>query len=220
MRKRGMMKKSSSVSAVILVLACLYGSLEPVYSMDTALERQPSIDTTTLLLQQTNPEAGTVTPDIGVHHYDLNAEVVLTAVAKPSYRFLYWIGDVSDTTANSTIVYLDTPKIVIAVFERSEFELPKEELQNTLGGIGGARPSAGDYSNQAFEGGVRAQEFEWPTWEEEHPQPAPPEIPSEFPIPEDELPDDFPVPLPEPATILLLGLGSLLFVRCKTNRYT
>jgi hypothetical protein len=215
-----MMKKNSSISIVILALVGLYGLLEPAYSMDTALERQPSADTAVLLLQQTNPEAGTVTPDIGVHHFGLNAEVILTAVPKPSYRFLYWMGDVSDPTANSTIVYLDTPKIVIAVFARSEFELPEEELQNTVGGIGGMRPSAGDYGNQGFSGGLGPQKFKWPQWGEQPSPPGPPEIPNEFPVPEEELPDDFPVPLPEPATALLLGLGGLLFVRRKTSRYT
>jgi hypothetical protein len=219
-----MMKKNRSISAewkhvTLVLVGLLYALLEPAYSTDTALERQPSIDTTTLLLQQTNPDGGTLTPSIGVHCFGLNAEVVLTAVPKSSYRFLYWMGDVSDPMANTTIVYLDTPKIVIAVFERSEYELLlEEELQNTIGGIGGMRPSAGDYSNQDFSGGWGPQKFKWPQWGQP-PQPGPQEIPDEFPVPEEELPDDFPVPhLPEPATILLLGLGSLLFVGCKTGR--
>jgi hypothetical protein len=209
-----MMKQKRSISVgwqrVILALAVvLYGLLGPAYCQDSAsqpfAERQPWADGTVLLLQQTNPEAGTLTPGTGVHYFGLNAEVTLTAVPKPSYHFLYWIGDVIDPTANSTVVYLDTPKIVIAVFERSEYELvPEERLQNTLGGGGGLHPHAGDYGNQGYSGGGggRPAKFEWPPQPSEWEQPRPPEVP-----------DKFPIPLPEPATVLLLGLGSLLFVR-------
>jgi hypothetical protein len=208
-----MMKQNRSIFVgwqrviAILVLAGLfYGLLEPAYCQDSASqasgERQPWADGTVLLLQQTNPEAGTITPGTGVHYFVLNAEVTLTAVPKTGYYFVYWIGDVIDPTANSTIVYLDTPKIIIAVFERSEYELLTEEnLTNTLGGGGGLHTSAGDYGQQGFSGGVRAPEFKWP-------QP-----PKSKPIVPEELPNEFPIPLPEPATVLLLGLGGLLFVR-------
>jgi hypothetical protein len=206
-----MMKQNRSIFVgwqrviAILVLAGLfYGLLEPAYCQDSASqasgERQPWADGTVLLLQQTNPEAGTITPGTGVHYFVLNAEVTLTAVPKTGYYFVYWIGDVIDPTANSTIVYLDTPKIIIAVFERSEYEfLTEENLQNTLGSGGGMRAGGGDYSRQGGGGDVKLPKFKWP-------QPPPEETPP-------ELPDEFPIPLPEPATVLLLGLGGLLFVR-------
>ena len=60
-----------------------------------------------LLLQQTPNKGGAITPDPGVYHYKQNSEVTLTAAPKPGYQFLYWIGDVSDSSAISTIVYLD-----------------------------------------------------------------------------------------------------------------
>ncbi len=217
------MKQNHSIfigwQGVILALAViLYGVLESAYCQGPAsqpfAERQPRIDATVLLLQQTNPEAGTVTPEAGIHHFDLNTEVTLTAIPKPSYYFVYWIGDVSDPTANSTIVYLDAPKIVIAVFERSEYEFTLEEkkLQNTLGGGGRRYGSAPDYSKQGYSGGGGKR----PSKPDIPPGPGPGPGP---PGPE-PLPDEFPIPAhaPEPATLLLLGLGGLLFVRRRTKR--
>ncbi len=197
---------------VILALAVvLYGLLELAYCQGpTSAEWQPRTDGTVLLLQQTPPQGGEVNPRVGIHRFDLNAEVTLTAVSKPGYYFVYWIGDVGEPTANSTIVYLDAPKIVIAVFERSEFEFEKKELQVTLGGVGGGlRRSAGDYSRSGGSFATR-WEYEWPKRPEEPPTPEP-----DFPVPEEgEGEANFPVPeLPEPATVTLLALGSLVLLR-------
>ncbi len=71
-----------------------------------------------LLVQASPVDTGFVTPEPGVHRIGLNETVVLKAVPKPGYRFLYWLGDVDNPTANETIINLDSPKIVIAVFER------------------------------------------------------------------------------------------------------
>jgi hypothetical protein len=211
-----MMKQKRSIVGwqhLVLALAgILFGLLEPAYCQDTVL-----------LLQQTDPRGGAVSPDIGVHHFDLDSEVLLTAVPKPGYFFVYWIGDVSDPTADRTIVYLDAPKIVVAVFARSEFAFSLEEVMMIGGGgRGGLRPSAGDYGNQGYSGSnVRPIEFKQPRrtpWNPEVLPQAPLVIPDEFPIPGGE-PDEFPVPhMPEPATALLLGLGSLFFIGRRTKR--
>jgi hypothetical protein len=206
MRYGGTMKQNRSISVgwrgIILALAgLLYGLLESAYCQSPASART---DTTVLLMQQPDSHAGAVTPDVGVHHFDLDAEVLLTAVPKPGYYFVYWIGDVSDPTAISTLIYMDAPKIVVAVFARSEFEfLLDETVMLGGGGGGGLRPSAADYSNQGYSGGGSKRP--------PSPSPTPPPTPP-------PLSDEFPVPTPEPTTVLLLGLGSLLLVRRRTKR--
>jgi hypothetical protein len=203
-----MMKKNYSI-AFVLVIVSLFSLVQAAYSMDG----RSLTDDTVLLLQQSNPGAGTVSPGLGVHHFGLNEEVTLSATPRPGYRFMYWLGEVTDPVANRTIVYLDAPKIIIAVFEQAEFGfLVPLELQNTLGGIGGLRPSSGDYSNTAGGGDIRWPEYKWPEPPRWNP-PSPPEEP--------ELPDEFPIPqMPEPATVLLLGLGGLLFIRRRpANQY-
>jgi hypothetical protein len=217
-----MMKQNRSISVgwqgVILALAgLLYGLLGPAYCQDIAsAEWQPRTDATVLLMQQPDSRAGSVTPDVGVHHFDLDSEVLLTAAPKPSYYFVYWIGDVSDPTAISTLIYMDAPKIILAVFARSEFAFSLDETMMLGGGGGGGlRPSAADYSNQGYTGGGSKRP--------PSPPPSPPPTPPPTPPPSDEFPvpppaDEFPVPTPEPATVLLLGLGSLLLVRRRTKR--
>ena len=150
-----------------------------------------------LLLQQTPNKGGAITPDAGVYHYKQNSEVILTAAPKPGYQFVYWIGDVSDPAAISTIVYLDKPKIIIAVFEQGGYGVPAVEKGISGGGGGGGGGSgfispamtfgqAGSISGVA--GGVKPKIYQ-----------------SAYPKSE---------VIPEPATGVLLVLGSLFaFVR-------
>jgi len=73
-----------------------------------------------LFVQQTPDGGGATNPISGVYHFAPNSQVTLTATANPGYQFVYWLGDVSSPEALSTIVHLDKPKIVIAVFEQSQ----------------------------------------------------------------------------------------------------
>lgn len=162
-----------------------------------------------LLIQQSPPDAGTVTPGIGVHKIGIGQSVQLTAAPRPGYRFLYWLGDVSATTSAEALVSLDSPKMVIAVFERESFD---EDL------VGGG-PVAGAASGRG--GGLRGT-----------PNPLTgsftinPSLPfdDDFPVPRDQNGGSIPVPgdqtgnenpIPEPATIVLLGAGVIALLRTR-----
>ena len=92
-----------------------------------------------LLLEQTPVKGGKITPVAGVHYFKPNSEVILTAVPKAGYKFIHWLGDVSDPTAANTIVYLNEPKVIIAVFEKAEQGISGDGEGLLLGG-GGAKP--------------------------------------------------------------------------------
>ena len=153
-----------------------------------------------LLLQQTPNKGGAITPDPGVYHYKQNSEVTLTAAPKPGYQFMYWIGDVSDSSAISTIVYLDKPKIIIAVFEQGGYGVPAVEKGASGGGGGGGGSGfispamtfgqAGSISGVA--GGVKPKIYQ-----------------SAYPKSE---------VVPEPATCVLLGFGSLFALVRRRNK--
>ena len=93
----------------------------------------------TLLVQQTPNEGGAVSPNAGVYTYQADSEITLTATPNPGYEFIYWLGDVSDHEANSTVVHLNKPKIVIAVFEQAQGGL---DVAGIPGGGGGGMTTA------------------------------------------------------------------------------
>jgi len=76
-----------------------------------------------LMMQQTPPDGGTVTPQLGINSYGTNKVITLTATPAPGYQFLYRLGDVSEAGSMTTTVVLDCPKIILAVFERTEYEV-------------------------------------------------------------------------------------------------
>jgi hypothetical protein len=184
---------------------------------------QDEIDEYVLMIQQTPVGAGRITPATGVHNFTANEKITITAMPKPGYIFLYWLGSVDDMTTNRTTVLVDAPKIVIAVFERAEFALltELESLRTGMGRGGASNRGDGFSMGRASNPGPSPRVFE------------PPEIPNfvfdDVPIPdddpEDDLPipeDDFPVPddeeyIPEPATIILLGFGAVL-ARTRKNK--
>jgi hypothetical protein len=163
------------------------------------------IDGTALLLQQTPEDAGVITPGLGVHRFEPDTEITLTAAPKPGYQFVYWIGDVSNSGTSSTTVYLDKPKIIIAVFERMEFQF-EPMLARSAGMSRGDRlfPTATDFVTGELpgEGAKRPSKYRRAVITEEEP---------DFPVPQDSEGNDLPVPepIPEPATGILLGIASL-----------
>jgi len=146
-----------------------------------------------LLLEQTPVKGGEIQPAAGVHYFKPGTEIMLTAVPKPGYKFTHWLGDVSDATASSTVVYLNEPKVIIAVFEQAEQSISADAEDLLLGGGGGGGglfPTALDLSRPGgFSGGGGAK-----------PQKPVYYVKGKKPIPE----------VPEPATGLLMMLGGLL----------
>ncbi len=129
------------ISAIAIIVGCLFA---PAYCQTSDVS---------LLLQQTPAKGGVMTPNAGVYHFELNSEVTLTAVPKPGYQFVYWLGDVSDPAATNTIVYLDKPKVIIAVFEESEYGgLAVEE--GLPGGGGGGSGLVATVANYGQTGGM------------------------------------------------------------------
>jgi hypothetical protein len=160
-------------------------------------------DSTALMLEITPSQGGYLNIAPGVHTYDRFAEVTLTATPKPGYQFVYWLGNVTDATTGTTMVFLDSPKIVIAVFERSKFEmvgLEDDYMVGSEGGDGLVRGGGeGDTSLEQAGGGRRPPEFH------------PPKPNQDVPVPKDNGESNPPVPVPEPATITLLFAGFLMF---------
>lgn len=163
----------------------------------------------TLLLYTSPVKGGTVTPGSGLHQFEQDSMVSLRAVANPGYQFVYWMGDVSDMMSSNTVTYMESPKIIIAIFERVSYEyLAGSEV--TYYQAYGRLSGKSDYSNQGYTGGGRRRPHKW-RWPERpifDPLPVPEEVVEEFPVPEEE--DELPVPIPEPATGLLLLMGGIL----------
>ena len=168
----------------------------------------------TMIMRQSPAEGGILHPDPGLHYYGVNAQVFLAAIPNPGYEFICWLGDVSDPAANRTVVYLDQPKIIIAMFERTEY--------NTLFiGEGAAACSGGAYFTRG--GSIHAADFGAPGpsgLQTAAPSGARPRRiryetsePSEPPGPVEP-------PIPEPATaVLLLAGGWFALTRHGINRY-
>jgi hypothetical protein len=166
-----------------------------------------------LMLDVSPVEGGSLNLSPGVHNYDMDTPVTLTATPKPGYQFVYWMGDVADATASTTMVYIDSPKIVIAIFERTKFELAVfEEAPQPSRGRGGLIPKGSDYAAglEQAGGGRRPPKFHFPQIPQPNEDLPVPEAEEDLPVPETE--GDFPVPIPEPATIAFLLIGMLTLV--------
>ncbi|UCC98367.1 MAG: PEP-CTERM sorting domain-containing protein [Phycisphaerales bacterium] len=152
-----------------------------------------------LLLEQTPVKGGEITPVAGVYHFTPGAEVMLSALPKPGYQFVHWLGDVSDPAATSTVVHLNKPKVIVAVFEQVEHGISADGTGLPTAGGGapsGLFPTAVDLGKPGgFSGGGG---------------PKPKSQPIVYAIGKKPAPE-----VPEPATGALLILGGLFALRRK-----
>lgn len=164
-----------------------------------------------VLIEQSPIHAGTVNPGLGVLKADVGSTMTLIAMPKPGYRFLYWLGDVSNPSSLSTQVRIDSPKIVVAVYEREEFELPLTELDESK--LAGAS-RGGAVRNAVSLGGGSGLMAYYPEYDYSPYVIDFPDLPDEendpFPVPEDDFPVPDETPIPEPTALCLLAVGSVL----------
>lgn len=170
-----------------------------------------SIGNYSVMVMQSPPDGGTVTPQSGIYEARADETLTLTAMPKPGYKFLYWLGDVTEVDSERTSVLVNGPKIIIAIFEKAVFAgMTEEGLMEEGRSVGGLRRVGTDFR---FGPGISSADppeydYNYSTWQ--------------WPdIDDDEEVNDFPVPeVPEPASCVILGLGaaSLLVMRRKNNR--
>jgi hypothetical protein len=165
-----------------------------------------------MMLQQAPMDGGSINPGVGVHSVPADGQVTITASPKAGYQFVYWLGDVEDAGSPTTQVRIDAPKIIVAVFERTDYEIPFATPAGGDSAGGGDRligHNTQPNNGNGYQGGggpkQRTPDFfvppiDTPTQGKDNP---------EFPVPEGK------AEVPEPATVLLLGIGTLLGLRAK-----
>ena len=99
-----------------------------------------------VLIEQRPPGGGEIAGGTGVRYFPFGSLIRLTAVPKPDYQFLYWLGDVADPLLVNTSAHLDGPMIIVAVYAK----VPEDEVEEVNATVGMLPRSAG--------GGVRAEE--------------------------------------------------------------
>ncbi len=137
-----------------------------------------------------------VTPDSGVHQFNTNSEITVTAIPQPGYRFAYWLGDVSHPGESTTQIHLNDSKAVVAVFERVTPDMTGDndpDIEISGGGGGGPSglmPTATNFfaTNWSISGGAAASS---------------PVVVS----------GPILIQTPEPATLLLFGVGGSYLMR-------
>jgi hypothetical protein len=175
----------------LAVMVMAFGLIVPAYSQTQDI---------VLLLEQSPVKGGEITPAAGVHHFKPGSEVSLKAVPKPGYKFVHWLGEVSDPTATSTVAYLNKPKVIIAIFEQTENDASANGgLSGGAGGAGGLFPTSLDLSTPGgFSGGANGSKPREIVYYEKDKKPTP--------------------EVPEPATGLLLMLGSLFALKRRSRK--
>jgi hypothetical protein len=137
-----------------------------------------------VFVQESPAGAGDIKLGIGVHNFGINETVTLTTVANSGWKFVYWLGDVSDPTSNRTMMSVDGPKIIIAVFQRDGYAMP---------GDNGSAPASRGEQKLTGRSDYYDSSLEEATTSPSDPHYYPPTTPVE--------------PVPEPQTLVLLITG-------------
>jgi len=156
-----------------------------------------------VLVQESPAGSGVIQPGPGVHTFNNNESISLTTAPNPGYHFVGWLGDVMDPAANRTSMIVDGPKIIIAVFERDQFEALEDSGPQISVGPPGLYPRSDSYTNSNSVSGS----------EREHHG----DDDDDGGDDSDDDDDPVPVPTPEPATMLLLGIGGWFIAKNRTK---
>jgi hypothetical protein len=168
-----------------------------------------------LMVQASPADAGIITPGIGIHRFSALQDVNVSAQPRPGYRFLYWLGDVGNTSATSTSISLDGPKILIAVFEKDEFiqRLPEGGGMTSAGGGGRSSGTSGDRLSASpgtwsTGSGISSTAYSGPNTGNHGVPIDGGKKENEILGPGDE--EDEGTETPEPTSVILLGLGAAM----------
>lgn len=156
--------------------------------------------------------------DGGMIQQSPSQDGLMSIVAQPKngYKFVYWLGDVADISSASTTVSTDSPKLVVAVFERTDFQ------SETVAAAGGYGENLNTPSNGRIDAGgpapdqtvgvapsaPGAKRYSYPSY-------------GSYDLPDEEI-DDFPVPdspeVPEPTSAVLFGLAAIKLLTRKNKK--
>ncbi len=189
--KRNTIPWTKQITALSVMMRVLAFTTGPAFCEEIGVE---------LVLGQSPADGGIVTPGTGVHRFLTDETIAITAIPQEGYRFSYWLGDVTDPSSSSTQIHLNNSKAVMAVYEHVAGNSGENDYAAGGGAMGPGRiiPTRADFFMNGFSapGGSARPQGTRP-------------VSRHTAVPE---------PVPEPATFILLGVGSMLFARSTRRR--